>query len=261
MTDWHLSDFLCLRRKYLVYNLVSRNLKVKYRFSIFGFLWTLLVPLSSALIYYLVFSLIMKVRIDNYLVYILSGVLPWNFFMQTVMEGMDSLISNTPILSKVPVPVQTFPLSGALTNLVSLVLSFPVILGAIWFSNVPLTLHLLWLPLLLGCLFFIAYSFAVIFSLGFVYFRDLKHICGVIMQIWFYATPVIYLESMIPQNLVWLLKLNPVGHVFKAIHLVCFNGQSPELGDFLVIATWVLLTVTAAVTVLRLGSQRVVECL
>src|SRR3954471_24738544 len=93
-------DFFCFGKKFLVFNLVSRNLKIKYRRSVLGVFWTLLSPLAMAVIYYFVFRVVLNVRIDHYAVFILSGVLPWSFFGVTTLEGLDSILGNGSLISK-----------------------------------------------------------------------------------------------------------------------------------------------------------------
>src|SRR6202035_5870261 len=122
-------DIFCVSKKFLVFNLVGRNLKVKYRRSVLGVLWTLLSPLATVMIFYFVFKVILKVQIPHYMAFLVSGVLPWSFFSQTINEGMDSIVGNAGIAAKVPVPIQIFPLVGAITNFITLFLALPVILG------------------------------------------------------------------------------------------------------------------------------------
>src|SRR3954462_3483713 len=152
-------DFFCLGKKFLVFNLVSRNLKIKYRRSVLGVFWTLLSPLAMAFIYFFVFQVVLKVKIDHYAVFILTGVLPWSFFGVTTMEGLDSILGNGSLISKVPVPTQGFPFVVSVTNLVTLVLSLPVLMGAALLSRVDIGWPILLFPFYLAALFLIAYSF------------------------------------------------------------------------------------------------------
>lgn len=254
-------DLFCIQRKYLVLNMVSRNLKIKYRRSLFGFLWTLLIPLSQALVYYSVFNVILKVQMPNYLVLILCGVLPWTFLSQTVLEGIDALVSNSAILTKVPVPLQLFSLTGSLTNLFTLALSTPVILGSMILSGVEINPSILFLPYLWACLFMIAYGFALALGIIFIYLRDLKHIFGIVIQLWFYGTPVLYHEKMIPEEYRWILSLNPVGELFVGIHQICFESRVPSITQFLAPLIWSLIALLLAVVSLKFLSKRAVESL
>lgn len=104
-------DLFCFGKKFLVFNLVAKNLRTKYRRSILGILWTLAAPLSMAIVYYFVFKVVLQVKQPYYIVLILTGVLSWNFFGQTLVEGTDAILGSWGLLSKVPIPLPVFPLS------------------------------------------------------------------------------------------------------------------------------------------------------
>lgn len=231
-------DLFCLGKKFLVFNLVSRNLKIKYRRSVFGVFWTLLSPLLMAGVYFGVFSVVMRVRVDNYPLFILAGILPWTFFAQTVSEGLESLVGNWGLLSKIPVPLQVFPYVGTLTNFVTLTLSLPVfLLLAALLGRLP-GAQLVLLPFYGLCLFLITYSACLLAGVAFVYFRDLRHLLGILLQVGFYATPVIYDESMIPQKLRFLLVLNPMATVISGFHDILVRSQWPSAVHMSALIVW-----------------------
>lgn len=238
------ADLFCLRNKFLVYNLVGRNLKLKFRDSALGYIWSVLIPLATALIYYVVFQFIFRVPVPNYLVYVLSGVLPWTFFSQSVMEGMESLRGNAPLLGKIPMPVHVFPYVGTVTHFVHLILALPVIIGAAVFSGIhlgPVTLLVIYC---LAMLFLLAYGFALIFSVGFVFFFDLKHVMIAVMQIWFYATPIVYAESMLPERFHWTIFANPTGTVFVVLRDALVSQQMPRYSYLLASTIWPVVILT-----------------
>ncbi len=250
-------DFFCLGKKYLVFNLVSRNLKVKYRRSIFGVLWTLLAPVGTAIVYYFVFKVILAVRIAQYPLFIMTGVMFWTFFAQTVMESMESLVGNWGLISKVPIPLQIFPYTGALTNLVNLLISLPVLVGVAFASGVVPGWSFLLLPYYAFCLFLMAYGFGFIMAVAFVYFRDLRHLMGIIIQIWFYSTPIVYAEDMIPEKYRWILTLNPLGKTFQGLHgIVSGTVNVADLGWSL---SWGVAILLAAMLLNRSLVKGVVE--
>lgn len=231
-------DVFCIHKKFLVFNMVSRNMKIKYRRSVLGVLWTLLVPLGTALVYYFVFKSVFKVQLPNHLVFILSGVLPWSFFSQTFLEGSDSLVGNSGLLTKVPIPIQVFPFVGSLTNLITLVFAFPVIIGAALIGDVGIHAGWVAVPVLILMLFVQAYGFSVIFGMMYVYFRDLKHILGILTQVWFYTTPVLYDVSMVPENLRFIIYCNPVGYLFDGLHRVIAMGEPLPLKHLWISGGW-----------------------
>ena len=254
-------DIFCQGKKFLTYNLVSRNLKIKYRRSFLGFFWSLLVPLGTAGVYFVVFKMIMKIQIANYLVYILSGILPWTFFSITLNEGMDSIVGNASILTKVPIPQQVFPLVSSLTNYITLLLSLPVLIIAMVVQQTPVSFYSLFFFYYVFLLFFIAYAFAVLLSVAYVYFRDLRHAFSIIIQLWFYATPVLYRDEMIPDHLRWLLGLNPIGYIFVGIHRTLVDAVLPSPDAIFIPLCWTAGLFFLALLVLRKFSSGLVEIL
>jgi ABC-2 type transport system permease protein len=245
-------DFFCLGKKFLVFNLVSRNLKIKYRRSVLGVFWTLLSPLAMAVIYYFVFKVVLRVQIPHYLIFILSGVLPWSFFGVTLNEGLDSILFNGSLISKVPVPTQVFPFVVSVTNLITLVLSIPVFIGAALFSHLGIGWAIFMVPVYISCLFLFAYSTALTLAVIYVFFRDLKYIVGILMQFWFYATPVVYDSNMIPEKFRWVLYVNPLGLSFAELRNALLRAQWPTAGNLATIVAW---TAGAALLALMMHRQ------
>ena len=211
-------DAFCFNKKFLVFNLVDRNLKVKYRRSFLGFFWTILSPLAMSAIYYFVFKSILHIERPHYLPFILSGVLPWSFFAQSLSESTESIVANQALISKIPIPIHIFPYVVTLTNFSTLLFALPVIFVLAILSGVSVGLNMLWVLYFFAALLILGYSIGAVLSIFFVYLRDLRHAVTLLLQIWFYATPIIYDSSMIPQKYFWLLYLNPVGSIFEGIH-------------------------------------------
>ena len=245
-----------LHRKFLVYNLVMRNLKVKYRRSALGFLWTLLVPMSQAAIYYVVFLKILKIQIAHYVPFILSGVLVWTFFSNTLTEAMESLLNNSNLLTKIPVPLQTFPWVAALSHAINLGLALPVIVLFMLLDGLPITpAFVLVLPILFATVI-IAFAIGLTFALVMVFFRDLRYVLALVLQVWLYATPVFYNESMIPKKLEWMLWLNPIGLVFTSIHGIILDGRAPATTALLGVTGWTVVSILISRRALAFSLRR-----
>ena len=252
-------DLFCTHRKFLIYNLVTRNLKIKYRRSAFGVLWTLLVPLATATIYYFVFKIVLQVNIPHYLIFILSGVLPWTFFSQTLTESVTSLLDQHDLISKIPLPTHSFPLVCSLTNLITLMISVPIILGSSFLSEIhpgPVSLYFLYF---LALLFLMSYAISTVLGIAYIYLRDLKHVTSITVQLWFYATPVLYRETMIPPQFQWILSINPVGHLFVGIRKVLVDVQHPNSAELLIPLVWTVTLVLTALLVIRKFGRSCVE--
>lgn len=254
-------DLFCLEKKFLVFNFVNRNLKIKYRRSILGVFWTLMNPLALAGMYYVVFHKILKIEIPQYLPFVLSGVLLWNFFSSTISEGLDSLVGNFGLLSKISIPIQVFPWVGSLTNLVNLLISMPVILGFAYAFGGVWSTSLVTLPYFLSLLFVLAYGISVVLGIGYVYLRDLRHLVQLGLQLWFYGTPVLYQEQMIPERFRGLLLLNPVSQIFIATRRVLLTGDWPTWMELLHPLAWAALILTVAVLMIRRIGPSIPEAL
>jgi ABC-2 type transport system permease protein len=233
-----------------------RNLKVKYRRSVLGFFWTLLIPISQSSIYYLVFLKILKVQIEHYVPFILSGVMFWTFFSNTLNEGMESLLNNSSLLTKIPVPLQTFPLVAALSHGINLGLAIPVVAGAMALDGLPLRPAFLMMPLLLGAILVISYSISLVFSLVMVFFRDLRYVLALLLQVWMYGTPVLYNEQMVPESFRWILWANPIGLIFPSIHDVVLRGVIPEFATLGGILGWTIASVLGAQWALKYSLRK-----
>lgn len=220
-----LYDLLCLNRKYLIYNLVRRNTQVRYRKSYLGVFWTVLIPASQALIFSFIFQFVMKVSIENYITFVLAGLIPWAFFSSTVMSSMESLVANHGILNKVPIPPFAFPLAEVLTGLINLAAALPILIFVAFYTGVTWSPLVLLFPALLLILVVQAYAIGLMFSYWYVYFRDLRHLVGIALQMWFYLTPVLYKPDMIPPEVRQFTWLNPVFWLFEGFHSIALGRQ------------------------------------
>lgn len=260
MNSIPLAEFFCLNRKYVLLNFLSRNLKVKYRRSAFGYLWTLLIPLAQVCIFYFVYKVVLKVQIPNYLSYIVSGLLPWVFFVTSVNESMESLVASHGLLTHAPVPIQIFPASCAVTNFVNFIPSVPLIflITSLESGQLP-SWSGLWILPLSFLLFIFTYSLSFILACLYVYLRDLKHLIGIIIQLWLYVTPVLFSAEMIPDRFRWVLWANPLSGFFIALREALFLHRSPGIESAGLFALYTVVTLVLAEQVRRASASRIVE--
>lgn len=254
-------DMFCPYHKFLVFNLIQRNLKLKYRKSILGIFWTLIAPLMSALIYFVVFQYIMKVSVPNYILFLLLGLMPWNFFISSLNSGLESLVANASLLNKIPLPIHAIALSDCLTALINFSFTLPVILVIALITDAPLSGSLILFPYFLFLLFIQAYSYAVVLGLYFVSFRDLRHALAIFIQIWFYLTPIIYELKMVPQKMFFLIYLNPISMIFTAFHDIFIYGTWPTLLQIVHSTSWTVFSFVAAFYILKHKQKTIIEYL
>jgi ABC-type polysaccharide/polyol phosphate export permease len=197
------------RFKNLIYNLVARDLKVKYKGSILGFFWSLLNPLIMLIVYTIAFQYIIKIRVENFPLFFLCGFLPWTFLSLSLSMAVSSIKDNANLVKKVYFPREILPLSIVLSNLVQFLLTFIILIPALVLFKIKLGFPLLLLPFII--LFQLAFTQGLAFILSSlnVFFSDVRHLLEIFLQIWFWLTPIIYKVDFVPQRFRSLYRLNP----------------------------------------------------
>lgn len=195
--------------------LLHKELTVRYKGSVLGFIWSLLNPLAQAVIFYLVFSVYMRFQVPHYLVALLAAMFPWQWFVNCVNEGPHTFAANPTLVKKVAFPRQAIPLVMILQNMVHFCIALPVYIlfmladglmpGWIWLWGVPLML-ILTLVFIYGlCLFLGSVN---------LFLRDLGNLTVIVTQMAFFATPIMYTLGQVPEKYYWCFKVNPVAPLF-----------------------------------------------
>jgi ABC-type polysaccharide/polyol phosphate export permease len=216
----------------LISLLVARDLRVRYRGSFFGYLWSMANPLFYMIILSFVFSHVMKFKIPNFPLFILSGVLAWNLFHQSLAIGVNSIIANGSLLKKVQVPAAIFPASSVASVFVNFCLAIvPFFLLSIYYTH-RVSGAILFLPICL--LPFLAFILGVVLAISSlnVSFRDIGHILEPVLQAVFYATPIVYPAEQLPSNVKEWLDLNPMTHFIGAFRQILFEQSVPPQKEF-----------------------------
>ncbi|MEQ1879286.1 MAG: ABC transporter permease, partial [Bdellovibrionia bacterium] len=208
--------------------LISRNLKVKYRRSIFGFLWTLLHPLLLGSIFFFLFKYIAKIQIPDYGAFVVVSIMPWTFFSQSVIEASESMYNNAHLLRKIYFPREAFPMSSVVTNFITLILSLPVMVVFAYTAGGGIGWQTLALIPILALTLMVTYGVGLLLSVLYIFYRDVRHIIGILIQVLFYGTPVIYEAKMVPE--VWkpVLLLNPMASLIPAYRDVILYQRWPD---------------------------------
>lgn len=237
------------RYEFLLSQLVSRDFKTKYKRSVLGVLWSFLNPLLSMIVQYIVFSTIFKTNIPNFAVYLLIGIVFFNFFSEATTMGLMAIVGNSSLITKVYIPKYIFPVSRTLSSTINLLISMIPLLLVVLITRAPITPALLLLPFSIMCTIVFCIGMSFILSAAMVFFRDMQFLWGVVSMLWMYATPIFYPESILPQNLMWLFKMNPLYHFIRFSRTIILDGVSPEPKAYLfcLIAAFVPLVIGAVV--------------
>lgn len=197
------------RYKPLCQQLVIRDLKVKYRRSFLGYLWSLLNPLLMMLVMTVVFSFFFN-NTQNYPVYVIIGQTIWNFFCESTTMSMHSILVNAALIKKVYIPKLIFPISRVISCFVTMLFSLGAVLIVMIVTRVNISWTLLLVPFVLLCTFLFALGIGCALSGLAVYFRDMVHLYSVITTAWMYVTPIFWTVDILPNYIARLIKLNPL---------------------------------------------------
>lgn len=239
------------RYRELIGVLVSKELKLRYRRSVLGFAWTMLNPLLTMIILTLVFSHVWRVQVEKFPVFVLSALLAWNFFAQSVSGGAPSIIHNESLLRNVYVPRTAFPIALVVSHLVNLLFALVPLFLVMLAQGAPLRLPIVALPL---CLLILAtFTAGVVLALAAwtVFFRDLGHIVEVALQALFYLTPIIYPLTIIPERYVWVFRLNPLFYQISMFRRIFFEAAWPTAEQLCVSGACALVSLAVGITVFR----------
>lgn len=213
----------------LVSALVAKDLKVRYKGTVLGYVWSVANPLALTFIFTIVFKHIFRANIPNFHLFLLAALFPWTWLSTSIAGSATSFVDNAILIKKVRFPRFLIPLATVLNNMVHFVLSLPVFLAfALAAGQVPSWKWAAGIPLLLLLQLGFAYGLALAVASVNVYFRDVAHLVGVVVNLWFYATPVVYSLDMLPPGVQRLLALNPATHLMTAWRdLLLHNGWDP----------------------------------
>ena len=216
------------RYGYLLRQLIARDFKTKYKRSILGIFWSFLNPLLTMSVQYVVFSTLFKSDIPNFALYLLIGIVCFNFFNEASTMALTSIVGNAALITKVYVPKYIYPVSRVLSSTVNLLLSLIPLFAVMLFTGEAVRPALLFLPFGLFCLLLFSLGVGMFLATAMVFFRDTQFLWGVVSMLWMYVTPVFYPESIIPESIMPLYKCNPLYHIVRFIRIIMMDGISPE---------------------------------
>ncbi|MFN3308945.1 MAG: ABC transporter permease [Anaerolineales bacterium] len=233
---WRYRDLLQL--------LVVNRIKTRYKRSVLGVVWTLLNPLLNTLVLTIAFSQVFRFNVPNYAIYILSGLLFWNFFAQSTMDAMDTLVWGSSLLKRIYIPRTIFAVAVVGNGLVNYFLALIPLAVVMLLLRHPFTLNLLAIPLAILILGMFTLGMGLLLSTLAVFFVDLVYIFNVLLTVWFYLTPIIYPLSILPQRFLPFFRLNPLVHFLQIFRALIYEGSMPSA------TSWGLALALALITLL-----------
>lgn len=217
----------------LVYELTARNLKVRYRRSVFGFLWTVLNPLLNALVFALVFQVLLRSNVDRFMLFIVVGLVTWTAFAGSVVESMEIITGSANLVTRVHFPHEALVIATVLTNAINFLFALPSIFLMMAITRTPLQAQVITLPIIYVSAFCFTLGISFLAAATNVFFRDTRNFLDVVLSLWWFLTPIIYpMSQVFPDAARIVYILNPMASIVESYRLLFYNNAWPA-PDFL----------------------------
>ena len=194
--------------------LIQKDLKVRYKNTLLGYLWSVGHPLAFAMVFFIAFKIVVRIQVEDYVLFLISGLFPWQWFSTSLSAAPMIFLSNTSLIKKVNFPRELLPITSVLQDMIHFIFSIPVIiLFLVLYGKSPSLSWLYGIPILLVIQFLMTCGFCFIIASTNLFFRDLERLTVIAVTLLFYFTPIFYPETMVPDRLKYLLTLNPLAHL------------------------------------------------
>lgn len=218
----------------MVFSLIKRDLRGKYKASILGFMWTFLNPLFQLLVYTIVFSVILQSSVEHFYIYLFVGLVPWTFFSTCVSGGSSCVVNQESLIKKIYFPRIVLPFSFVTSAFVNMLLTFIVIFAMLFITGYGVNvLALCFLPVIMLVEYILALGICMLSSALTVYFRDLEYILSIIVMAWMYMTPILYSVDIVPEGFRKIFYLNPMTPIIQAYQQILYHKEIPQLTTLL----------------------------
>lgn len=241
---------LYLYRELLKTN-VKKDIRGKYKGSFLGVLWSFLNPLLMVLVYAIVFTTIMKWDEPNYIQYLVCGVIPWTFFTTSMNLGIGSIKNNAGIIKKVYFPREILPISAVLSGLVNFYISCVIVLLFCIIGGLGVSWHIILVPFIGFIQFLITTGLVLGLSAINVYIQDTEYIIQFVLNMLFYATPILYPVTVFPEAFRWLLTVNPLTHIIMAYRDFFMYHQLPSFNSALYMVVCAIVIIVLGIFIFR----------
>ena len=240
------------KRKDLLIYLVTSGLKAQHRNSVLGYFWWLLDPLLNVVIYYFLVVVLFHRGGDDYGVFLAIGLVVWRWLGSTVGTASRSIIAQAGIITQVYLPKAIFPIGATFSQLINFIFGLLVVAAFLVFFRIIPGLEVLWLPYIMAMQLLFLTAISLLLAYVCVFIRDIDTLVNHLMRVWFFASPVIWQEDMIPEKLRWLLNMNPMTHFLASYRDVLMYHLNP---DFIVLLLIGLLSMLMIIFMLYIYSR------
>ncbi len=243
----------------LIYELVIRDIKLRYKGSILGIGWSLLHPLILLFVYRFVFSNIFLVQSDNYTTYLFTGLLSFTWFNTSLVASTNSIVVNRNLIRRPGFPSATLPLISVISQLIHFVIATPILFAIIIYDGGSLSSYNFYLPLVIAVQALFTLSLTYWFSTLHVVFRDTKYLLELFFRLLFFLSPIIYTLDQIPERFIPFFKLNPLTHLIESYQNILIGHVPPSFLPLIVLTIISLILLFAGYTMFKKAALYIVE--
>jgi len=231
--------------RHLAIKLAISDFKLRYKNSVLGFFWSLIEPLLILVVSYVVFSYFMRMSVEHYQLFLLVGIISWNMLSRGTTIGLNSVLGKSGLVNKVYFPREILIISSSITALLMTLLEFIVFGVFMIIFDISPTRTIIYFPIILIIQFFLVLGLNFGLASLNVYYRDIQYIWAVVLQAGFFATPILYPISIIPDKYIWVIKLNPMTHIIDIFRGSMIYSVTPIFRDmtFIIISTFLILII------------------
>ena len=243
----------------LLYELIIRDMKLRYKRSILGIIWSLINPLAQLLVLQFIFGFVLRLNIPNYASFMFVGLLVWSWFQSALFSATSVIIDNPDLIKRPGFPVAILPIVPVTTHLIHFLLAIPILLIFLLLGGFRLDESILALPLVISVQFLLTLSFSYIIATIHVSFRDTQYLLGIGLMLGFYLSPIFYETNAIPKSLQWVYRLNPMVDLIDMYRQILMQGRLPNLLPLCLIAGFSIVVLWSGYAVFTRASYRFVE--
>lgn len=220
----------------LLRELVVRDIKLRYKRSVLGVVWSLLNPLAQLLVFNFTFQHVLPLGIPNYATFVFVGILSWTWFSSSLLQATKAIVSNPQLIRRPGFPPAILPIVTVTAHLLHFLMALPILFTFLLLTNAPLSPTILALPLLIALQFLFTLSLAYFVASLHVTFRDTQYLLEISLMLTFYLTPIFYDAGGIPQRFQALYNLNPMVHIVGAYRAILMRAEWPAIWPLLILA-------------------------
>jgi lipopolysaccharide transport system permease protein len=243
----------------LLFTLVGRDMKVRYKRSVLGIGWSLLTPLAQLAVLYVTFDLLLPLNVANYFTFLFCGLLVWNWFQGSLHQATSTIVENRDLIKRPGFPAAVLPVVTVASYLIHFLLALPILLIFLVISDIRLTSALLALPLVIATQFIFTLSLAYFTATFYVRFRDMQHLLGVFLNLLFFVSPVFYKTGDLPVQYQAFYRMNPMVHLIEAYRAILLDGILPQSAGLLFLGIPTLVLLIIGYNVFRTASDHFVD--